>query len=791
MKRYLIFGMAPFVLGSGDVLAQSDEPAASQLRLEEVVVTSRRREEPLQEVPTSVQIVSGEVIARQSISSVLDLQETLPSIHISNDGAGGQAFIRGVGSGQNMIFNQSVASFVDDIYHGSARSTAASFLDVERVEVLKGPQTTFFGNNAIAGALNIVTTRPSMDGFGGYARGLYGEYGQYVGEAAMNIPVTDDFALRVAGNFNGQDGWQDNDYVGEKQPNRKNRAGRLSARWRPGDFDVFFKVEGSKNETHSGQVIGNCPPPEPYYPLGFCRTALQLGIPTLGLDAERNTSGPQGFWLDTVESVLSVKYNRGGHTFSSVTGYSTFDGIQHLDADALPMDGLNYYIEENYRQFSQEFRIESPSGQTLEYMAGLYFQTDNKDGNPGGLNYFYLTPTIAANPAYAALAPYLPIGQQPRYVQDEDVYSIFASLSWNVTDDLKLNGGLRSSWVHKDATMSAFNGTATRSFGGVVPFPEELRPVLDPLAASLIGAVVSVSNAETYHALMPSVGVQYTFAPERMFYATFTRGSKAGTPVTSFTSVQSAPIKPEYVNAYEAGVKTSWLNNTLLLNLAVYRQEYSDLQVNAFTTNPITGALILGLANAAESRSQGVEFEGQWLLSRHFRMSGSLAYMDSIFTDYRNANPTTLMSFCRNNMNLSGCAERFPDGVPARGDYSGLPTTFAPDWSGSVTGTFSTELSGSWNLTAAVTSIFSSSFYLGNGAPNDLLVQDSYVRWDGRLGVETADGAWAVDLIGKNLTDRRLYGGGNQATGQPTSSGSLLVQPEQPRNLAIQVRHKF
>jgi iron complex outermembrane receptor protein len=802
VKRYIYEPLLTVLCGlilAPAAFSQSNPPSpagpapASTPQIEEVVVTVQRRQETLQEVPTSAEVVSGETIAQKNLGSLVDLAETVPSVHISNDGAGGQLFIRGVGSGSNETFDQSVATFVDDIYHGSAHETAASFLDVERVEVLKGPQSTFFGNNAIAGALNIVTAKPTLDGFSGSARALYGDYGQYTAEAAVNVPVSDQFAFRVAANVNGLSGWQENPYVGENQPNQSNQAGRISALWQPSDtFDAILKVESTKNVDRTGSVIGDCPPAAPFVAAGFCATALGLGLPTGGLHSDINTSGPgQGIWLNTFDTVLTANYHRWNHTFTSVTGYSSYDSTQNLNASATPQDELGFQLGEKYHQFSQEFRVTSPAGQPVEYLGGIYFQTDHTDGDPGALTYFFLTPTIQSIPSFAALTPYLPLAESPSFVQSEQVYSIFGSLTWHITDALRLNAGLRETWDRKDASLSAFYGTGTQQFGSIVPFPANLQSVLGPLAGSLLGAVNDSSDTQTYKALMPSAGLQYDLTANSMAYFTYANGFKAGVPVTAFAGIVSPPLLPEHVNSYEFGVKNELFGRRVLLNFDVFRSNYRDLQVSSTQFTP-TGAALSVITNAASSLSEGAEFEGKWIVTENFRLDSSVTYLDSRYVRYPNVTPTYIQSFCNSNPAASGCAALFPNGAGPTQDLSGRPTDYAPRWSGSATGSYSVNLPREYSGTAALTGIFSTSYFNGNSSTDDpLLEQGGYARLDARLTLDSPNKRWAVDLIGKNLTNVYILGGGNGATGLPTSLGSLLLQREPPRTYALQLRAKF
>ncbi len=267
--------------------ARSTPPSSSapradverMLLMEEIVVTARKRLENLQDVPISAEVVSGQTIAQENANTLTELAQTTPSIHINSTGATGQMFIRGIGSGNTLQFDQSVGTFIDDIYHGRTRIADAIYLDLDRVEILKGPQSTFFGNNAVAGALNIVTARPT-DTFGGSVRALYGQFGQYTAEGALNIPLSDTLAVRIAAIGDGMSGWQKNPYAGRDQPDENNKAGRVTFLYRPtDDFDATLKIEGGINHDEDGSQISDCPPPAPFVATGFCKTALAAGLP--------------------------------------------------------------------------------------------------------------------------------------------------------------------------------------------------------------------------------------------------------------------------------------------------------------------------------------------------------------------------------------------------------------------------------------------------------------------------------------------------------------------------------
>jgi len=770
-------------------LAEAQEGAQSDtLALSEVIVTAQKRAEDLQDVPVSVQVIGSQALAQQNLNSLEALGQTVPSVHINASGSGGQIFIRGIGSGTNQTFDQSVGVFIDDIYHGRARMTGATFLDLDHVEILKGPQSTFFGNNAIAGAFNIVTRKPD-DQFDGYARALYGQDQQYAAEGAAGIPLGQVFAVRLAGMFNGAGGWQRNPYAGHDQPVDYDRAGRVTLLFKPGEnLDATLKIEGSSNTDRSGSQISDCPPPAPFVSAGFCQIALGLGIPT-SLESHENTTGPgQGAGLSTFEDVLTINYHLQGQTFTSVTGFYNYHSKQDVDADGTPSTLLNLRIAEKYHQLSQEFRVASQAQQTLEYLAGVYFQTDELRGEPADLSYYFLTPTIEAKPALAGLVPYLPLGAGGTNAQDEHSYAMFGSGSWNVTDQLKLSAGLRGSWVNKSLSFTNFYGAAAQTYGDIVPLPASLQP----LAAAVLGAQTSGSASRSDKDWIPSARIQYKLDPDVMLYASYARGFKAGVPSAGTTNgVAVPPVLPEHVNAYEGGLKSKWFDRRVLLNVDVFRSDYSNQQVQSAIFTPL-GAFIFETTNAGASRSQGLELEGQWAMTADFRLSANVTYLDSYYVRYPNVTLTGVQTFCRSHANAPDCLAQFPNGVPALQDLSGHPTEFAPRWSGDLAATYARDLPREYRFTAELSAYFSTTYnYANNGTDDPLLDQAGYVRLDSRVSLETADSRWAFDVIARNLTDRIIITGGTGGTSLPSSLGSLLLRKDQGRNVAVQVRYHW
>jgi iron complex outermembrane recepter protein len=776
---------------------QATHEAADQDTLAEVIVTSQKRTERLQDVPVSVQVVGGQTLLEQNHNSLDELSQTLPGVHVGNSGGNNYSnnlYIRGVGSGNgapagNPSYDQSVAMFIDDIYNGRSRTSGAAFVDLERIEVLKGPQSTFFGNNAIAGALNIVTAKPG-DTFEGWARALYGMYGQYAVEGAAGGPINDILGVRVAVTDNGGSGWIRNVSTGEVAPVSNNKAGRVTFAFRPtDDWDALLKTEVSANSISRStgdqpeQLIG-CPPMAPFVPAavgglgglagsGNCAQILALGLPT-GLDNNENTGlARQGSSLSTFGEVLTVDYHKWDHTFTSVSGFSSYHFEQN-SSSIFPTEIYTARQQEKYHQFSEELRVASPSGSAIEYLAGLYFQTDRLTQSINvNIPYFDF---LAHVPGLTALQEYLPLSYQPAFTQGEQVYSAFGSIGWNITTALKLNAGLRGSWDDKVFSGSLHYGTTSQVYGGFTPIPLDV----EPLWSLLLGAPAAQSLTRSDHALMPSAGAQYKLSPEAMLYFTYANGFKAGGFNGLFPNYAPSNILfgPEHVNSYEVGIKSKWLEDKMLLNVDVFRADYRDLQANTAVIVPPVNTVSLYVRNAAASRSQGVELEWQWAVAGGLRLGINAAYLDSRYLSYPNAGQTTLQSFCAKSYVLPHCSA-YGNPVPAVADLSGQATNFAPRWSGSLNASYSMMLPGDYGLTTELSPYVTSSY---NVQDPYLLGTRGYIRLDARVTLALPVGHASVDLIGKNLTDRVIV----------TSYDSQnLGTKEEPRNVAVQFRYKW
>ncbi|WP_417316680.1 TonB-dependent receptor [Emcibacter sp.] len=834
------------VLMTGLQMAQAQEEDA--IVLEEIVVTSQYREQSLSDVPISVNVVSGAKLEEQSIERMADLQFAVPNFTMAESGIGTNVFMRGIGSGNNQGFEQSVGVYVDGIHHGRAQQTRQPFLDLARVEVLRGPQSILFGKNSVAGALNMTTAKPTEE-FEGYVSGAY-EFVDVAKEvtAVLSGPLSDTMRARIAGRYHDKDGYIDNLTLDRKEPQQEDWAVRGILEWDMSeDLTATFKVERSAFDVVGRNIeIANELPAEaelaPGVPNAFAGLYYsQILVGAFGqdpsvlnntLDGQRSANGD---WSnnDATEAVMTLNYAIGDHMLESVTGYSKFKYDEVCDCDFTGANVFSLPIQEEYKQFSQEIRLTSPGGETIDYIVGAYFQTSDHDFSDDFTldQNSVLVPALNGNPALAGFAPLFgalgvtgagdllsdTITQREAHV-DADVYSAFAQLTWNINEQFSLQLGGRITHEKKsgdkDIWVTNIDGSELTGAKQIAPdfsglvfdlaasnrvagnLEEVLTPLVGPAFAAGLAAGFDpvflgqaaylgdypVTGERSETKFTPDIKLQYRPNDDVMLYASFATGSKSGgydfrSNFKSFyVDMEDAfEFEDEKATNYEVGGKLTLADGAAELNFAGFYTEYEDLQVSIFD-----GKLGFNVGNAGQAEALGFELDGRWQVAEGLTLSGSLAYLDFEFTDYPNGQ-------CYFGQTPFGPAAA--DGLC---DYTGETNQLASEWQGSVGIDHTMDLTDALVLNTNVNMFFTSEYHASaNLNPN--LVQDGFAKLNARIALTDPDGTWELAVLGQNLTDKKtqLFGGESPLAGSTFRAQSTYIFLSQGRTIMVQGTYNF
>jgi len=502
--------------------------AAEEAKLEEIVVTSQHREQSLKDVPISVAVVSGDFLRDNAIQKMADLQFSVPNFTMAESGIGTNVFIRGIGSGNNQGFEQSVGIYVDGIHHGRAQQSRAPFLDLERVEVLRGPQSILFGKNSVAGALNITTAKPTEEFEGTVSFSYEPNDDEWEGTAVLSGPVSDKVRVRMAARYHELGGYIENLTLNRMEPNQKDWTLRgtvemdvsenltATLKVERSEFDVVgrnIEIDGelpAPTTSAFSQILTNAPFNLDASDVTYSQILTRLygqdaSVLNNTLDGQRHANGDFSNNEQT-EFVLTLDWAIGDHALTSITGYSDFSFSDNCDCDFTGANIFTLPLAEDFEQISQEIRLTSPGGEKVDYILGAYFQTTDHNYNDAlrvdGTS--VLVPLLNGNPDLAPFAPLfgalgvagagdlLASTVVSRAAQvDAKVYSAFAQVSWHMTDQLTLQLGGRLTHETKDGSR---NLTVTNLDGSALSGARLLAPDFYGIAFDLASDNTAGSN---------------------------------------------------------------------------------------------------------------------------------------------------------------------------------------------------------------------------------------------------------------------------------------------------------
>lgn len=734
-------------------IAQEAPPAAPEVQadgpLDRVVVTARKREENLDDVPISVSVLSGDQLESEGIVRLDQAVQAMPGVSVTPTPVGDLLFVRGIGSGENQGFEMSVATFVDGVHFGRGRSARHAFLDVNRIEVLKGPQPILFGKNTIGGAFNITSNKPT-DEFEGYIEEyIEPEFGTFQTTGMVSGPITDTLRGRLVLRSFMTDGYMNNSFRGTDEPERNDWVGRGTLAWTPtDDLEITFKGEYGEGRMKGGYAqISRAVAP---------LSGLVLGIdPDAEFVLDYNKSGPGTVapWdrefddTNTYNSTLNVAWDIGDFTLTSVSSYVGYDVDYAFDSDFTPLNLVHQTWDQHWSTWAQEFRLDSPANETFEYTVGFYYSTEKfKNGKRFSFN-FGQTPL-----------PFPAADRVQRFVQETEGWSAFAQGTWHMTSDLSVVAGVRHTVDEKDMYKQLFwaNPTANTPNPALVIFPA--------IGLGTPHEYIGVDRSTDNNSF--ELTLQYQ-PDEVMYYASYKQGFKAGGfDEGNATGVLSdIMFDDESANSYEAGLKGRMLDGALVGRVALFHSTYDDLQVSIFD-----GVASLIVGNAAESSTTGLEVEGQWAVNDKLVLSGAATYLDAKYESYVNG-PCSF-------------------GLGASCNLSGRTLPYSPDLTANLGARWEDQFVGGWTYVVSANAFYSDAFSTA-GDLDPRVAQDAFTKIDASVTFTSPDDVWSFSLIGKNLTDEVTSHFGDDIPLSNILGNNYQQYVDPPRTIAIQARYQF
>ncbi len=783
-----LFGSALF-----SVVAIAQE--SDDLAIEEILVTAQKRSESLSEVPIAISVFSSDSIDQTGVQELRDLTEYIPNVTITQGtDFGAQINIRGVGANsRNIGFDSRVGVYLDGVYLGQGPSLNQDLVDLDHIEVLRGPQGTLFGKNTVAGAISMISTKPSDEFEGSVTANVFNMDGLEL-KGMVNIPLGDMVSARISYSDRSRDGYIKNVYDPSHVP---------QTFYFPHPVAGIIPTPLPLAEPFCSGILG-----APVTPPGLCRAVgpdedpnttkllnnvdtqsyraqlritpndkLDINIAVDGLESDRAMINSEPF-TDTFGSTVDrfapernqVSYSEdsfetrdifganlnidyaldNGYNFRSITAYRDTEMVHYHDTDTSAIDFLFIDYADAYEQTTQELQWISPDDTRFKYVAGFYYynqdSTTIRDAQTGNAGWLF--------------GAFKGGGAFNHGDVETDSYAFFLNGSYDFNDAWRLGFGFRYSDETKDVVYH-LDGTRSGAFG---------------IGSTPPGGYV---DSQSYENFAPLLTLSYAMGDNTNIYAKYSTGFKSGgynlDYVTQADLDFGITFDEETVDAYELGLKSTFLGGRLQLNAAAFISNYEDYQVNQFFDlgfDEQTGAQLtsIRITNAAEVDTSGLEFEATFNVTANLTLNATLGLLDATFADFPGGTSTEIP-----NPDIPG------DVLKVSINAKGNDLPLAP----SVNGTFGFQhytRFDSMELLVRLDVIYTGDYFttienekernLTGLAPTTLLFDlpvfgipntipyghvDSFTTLNGRIGLLDNDGAWEVYLWGRNLTDKFTY----------------------------------
>jgi len=732
------------LLAGGIAVCSGGSAIAQATGIETVTVTAEKTTENILDVGINVTALSADDIKQSRIENATDLSTQIPNFDVKTNIPGAQQIVtvRGIGLDDfSSTNNSSVGVYVDDIFLASFAEMDFGMYDLDRVEVLKGPQGTLYGRNSTAGAINIISAKPSLDGFFADATAGYGNYDTFTADAAINIPVSNTFALRLSGQTDQQGtGFWYSPYLHQHLGKQNVFRERGQVLWRPtGSLTVLLKVEGEENHSQisSGKFFGDnsttlasCPD---FENPAHCENIFGF------TDTDKNvfhvsTDHPAPYNVNAFNTTLHIDDDLGWAVLTSVTGYIDFKREFYIDADASPYTISEFDQHDRVKQFSEELRLAGNSG-PVEWLAGAYYSWDNvRSYTPGSL-----VDLLDAD-----------VFIQSR--QTTHSAALFGQAKWAITDQLTLVGGLRGTYEDR-----AYIGGSTYYDSGTT--------TAYPCGAPFFVCPTFENAKITNRSLSWHAGLNWKPSDNTLVYFSATESTKSGGFFNgiSFQSEALAPYKPEHLTDYEAGVKSS-IGDTMLVDGSVFYYDYGNYQSQTFTS--VGAVSLIKLANIKHANVYGLDLGATWMPLDGFSLRGGLGLLHTRLGSFVNTagSPPVLSTIAAGN--------KMPD---------------APDVTFNATARYEHAVLDGYTGAIQFAGVYEASHFFEALNTPYLAAPSSWV-FNGRVSLASMDKNWELAFWIDNMFDEHHA---IQAVddGQPIGAGYRMFN--NPRTFGVTLSHHF
>lgn len=699
MRKTIKVSLCAMVLSVPSLLAPAmaeDEAGTAETetrRFQTVTVTARKTSEDIQSVPLSVSAFDADALEAYGFTDSLDIDDQVPNLEIKTFGGNPNIFIRGVGNNDfNATTISPVSIYSDDVVQGLTGGQLMQMFDLERVEVLRGPQGTLFGRNTTGGAINFYSRKPGSTQEG-YLRVGIGNYNRTEIEAAGTIVISDKLATRIAGKMTKDDGDLRNLFNGDRANATDLGAIRAITRFEPtDDLEILWNIHAGRDRSdyHQGK------------PVGAINGGDALGYSDPVPDNSRFINVNQTdnrHDADTWGTNLRFIKQFGDYEFKSITGYESVETDYLGDIDQSPNNLDELRFQQDGEQISQEFNLSYDAGKSWSWIAGLFYLQED-------FNYKTSGDLFGAIPSAA-----LPL--QAESDRDTTTYAAFGEATYRFTDKFSVTGGLRYTLEEKEATLESL-----LVYGSGVP-PAGLTVPLIP----------STNVSDEWNAWSGRLLAKYEFTPDTMLYGSVSRGFRSGgfNLGAFFDPNELTTVEPEFLTSYEIGLKTTILDDRLRANVAAFVYDYTDLQVFTFTQGSSTAnPIVIALENAANAAVSGFEGEFTAIPLDDMTLTLGLGYLDATYEDY-----------------ISDIA----------GDLSGNRLPGSPEWNINFAAQHEFHLPGGFSLTPRAEYVFVDQRYFDPNELEAISSRGSHELINARLTLRPEDSNWEISLWGKNLAD--------------------------------------